>query len=340
VSITEAVSDARLLGRFASRRDEAAFRELVHRHGGRVLQVCRSILRDEHDVDDAFQATFLVLAHKAGQVAWAGSVSAWIAEVARRQAVRARSGLNRRRSRERLMSSVAAVRPGECIGWLPEDDHPHADHADELEHRDLGRVLNAALHELPEKYRAPIVLCYFEGKTNEEAARQLGWPSGSMSRRLEHARSLLRRSLASSGVLMTIGLVAAAAAAWGWAKPRPVPVSPTRAAVREVMQAFRESSPGQKSHEALLWEISRGDRPPENREQLASLARIAESAAARTVALNPGHDQGRWLFAASEMRIAAIDLDRAVSTGNQEMILRTARQLNATCVACHQVFNQ
>ena len=185
--ITEPISDAGLLERFACHRDEAAFGELVKRHGPQVLKVCRRGLPSEHDVEDVFQATFFVLAHKAAAVSWNESVESWLCAVARRLVLHARASAWQQQSRERPITALGGARAEEYSGVLPDQYHPLYDPHEEMERRDIRRVLHAALGQLPEKYRAPVVLCYLEGKTNEEAARQLGWPAGTMSRRLRRA---------------------------------------------------------------------------------------------------------------------------------------------------------
>src|SRR5262249_55118075 len=168
----------------------AAFGRLVERHGPAVLRACRRVLSCEHDVQDVFQATFLVLAGKAGKGGWGFSGRAWVRSVAVRLALPPGARARGRGDGERPMGAA-----------LPESHHPSADPHRDMERGELRRVLNDALGQLPEKYRAPVVLCYLEGKTNDEAARELGWPAGSMSRRLERARSLLRRPLARTGVV-------------------------------------------------------------------------------------------------------------------------------------------
>src|SRR5262249_3856043 len=136
--------------------------------------------------------------------------------VARRLARNVRSARARQRWRETTLSALAACGTAEEAGRLPERYHPLIDPREEIERRDLRRVLDDELHQLPEKYRAPVVLCDLEGRTHEEAARQLGWPAGSMSRRLDRARRLLRRRLTHRGVALAIPvLVIAAVAALG-----------------------------------------------------------------------------------------------------------------------------
>ena len=172
------VSDGQLLRWFVVWQDARAFEALVRRHGPMVLSVCRRLLGDDHDAEDAFQATFLVLARKAGVIGKPDLLAGWLYRVATRTAAKARVQAARRRFHE----SRAAVAPV-------------ADPLPDASRRDLGSALTAELAGLPERYRAPLVLCYLEGKTNGEAARQLGCPAGSMSSRLARGRELLRQRL-------------------------------------------------------------------------------------------------------------------------------------------------
>jgi RNA polymerase sigma factor (sigma-70 family) len=187
--------DAQLLGRFTARRDEAAFAALVRRHGPMVLNVCRSVLRHEQDAEDAFQATFLVLARKAASIRRPGAVAGWLCEVAYHAAVKAQSDAARRRAQERRAPPMAP-----------------ADPTLDMTLRDLRRVLHEELRRLPEKYRLPLVLCYLEGRSYEEAAGQLGWGRGTFRGRLDRGREHLRRRLAARGVALS-ALVCAAAVA-------------------------------------------------------------------------------------------------------------------------------
>jgi RNA polymerase sigma factor (sigma-70 family) len=180
-----AVSDALLLERFVRDRDAAAFELLMWRHQHLVLGVCRRVLPDRHDADDAFQATFLTLVRKAAAVG-RGSLAGWLAKVAYRCALRVRAEVGRRRERERLGMDLTAV-----AGPTPSTDP-------------LGSVVEAELQRLPEKYRTPLVLCYLHGATYDEAARQLGCPKGTLSTRLTKARDLLRRRLAGQGVVLPV----------------------------------------------------------------------------------------------------------------------------------------
>jgi RNA polymerase sigma-70 factor (ECF subfamily) len=178
VSRPEEAGDGELLERFRLRRDEASFAALVRRHGPMVLGVCSRILGNAHDAEDAFQVTFLVLAKKAGSLARPDLLANWLYGVAYRTARKARGRALRQGEHERQAEVMARAQP---------DPQEPA--------RELREVLDEELNRLPEKYRAPLVLCYLEGKTNEEAARQLGWPVGSMSARLARGRGLLRARL-------------------------------------------------------------------------------------------------------------------------------------------------
>jgi RNA polymerase sigma factor (sigma-70 family) len=189
------LNDGELLERFRVSREEAAFTVLVQRHGPMVWGVCRRILADPHDAEDAFQATFLVLVRKAGSIHKLGSVGSWLYGVACRVAVKARTRAATRRAQERRFV-----------------DMPRPDPVDERTWLELRAVLDEELSQLPEKYRAPVVLCYLEGKTHDEAARQLGCPRSSLSSRLGRARALLRQRLARRGLALTAGVLAAALA--------------------------------------------------------------------------------------------------------------------------------
>jgi RNA polymerase sigma factor (sigma-70 family) len=184
--------DGQLLERFTAHRDEAAFAGLVRRHGPMVLGVCRSVLRHEQDAEDAFQATFLVLARKAGSIRQKGSVAGWLYEVAYRVALKAHAGCIRRRAHERRASEMAP-----------------ADPTLDMTLRDLQRVLHEELRELPDRYRVPLVLCYLEGLSHEEAARQLGWTKGALRGRLDRGREHVRRRLTRRGVTLSAALGAA-----------------------------------------------------------------------------------------------------------------------------------
>jgi RNA polymerase sigma factor (sigma-70 family) len=186
------VSDAALLERFVRQGDEAAFELLVWRHGPMVLGACRRVLRHEQDAEDAFQATFLTLARKAGEAGRRGSLSGWLYTVAYRIALRARQRQAARGRRE-----------GPLEGEPPPENG--AGPVEELARREVGPLLDAEVARLPEKYRAAFVLCYLEGKTNEEAAALLGCPKGTILSRLARARDRLRRRLAARNLVFAAG---------------------------------------------------------------------------------------------------------------------------------------
>jgi RNA polymerase sigma factor (sigma-70 family) len=197
---TRDLTDAQLLRRFRARGEEAAFALLLQRHGPMVLGVCRRLLRQEQDAEDAFQATFLVLARNAAAIRARDSLSSWLYGVARRVALRARGQAAARQARERQ----ATTRPG-------------ADPGDEAGRRELRALLDEEVGRLPPKYRAAVVLCDLQGKTHEEAAGQLGWPKSTLTSRLARARELLRqrlegRGLAAGGALLAAALAEGAAA--------------------------------------------------------------------------------------------------------------------------------
>jgi RNA polymerase sigma factor (sigma-70 family) len=189
------LSDAQLLRRFVAQRDEAAFEVLVWRHGPMALGVCRRILRNPHDAEDAFQAALLALARKAPSITRGGSVGCWLFRVARRVALRARAQVLRRARRETQAELTAAPDP----------------RAADPDRYELGPVLDEELARLPEKYRAPVVLCYLEGRTNEEAARHLRCPVGTVKTRLARARELLGSRLTRRGLVPGAGVLAGGA---------------------------------------------------------------------------------------------------------------------------------
>jgi RNA polymerase sigma factor (sigma-70 family) len=192
--------DRDLLERFLGRRDEAAFAGLVRRHGPMVLRVCRGVLRDFHDAEDAFQATFLVLARRARWVARPEALGGWLYGVAYRVALKARAAAARRDRHERQAARTAEEPPAGGEGRA-----------------ELRAVLDEEVNRLPDKYRRPVVLCYFEGRTYQEVARLLGWPAGTASARLARAREVLRGRLARRG--MALSPVALAACLAGESAP-------------------------------------------------------------------------------------------------------------------------
>jgi RNA polymerase sigma factor (sigma-70 family) len=194
------------LQRFAARGDVRAFAAIVDRHGPMVLGVCGRVLDDANDVEDAFQATFLVLVRKARALARPHLLANWLHGVARRTALAAKTLAARRHRREGEFEDKRQLGPA---GGDPEVAAIWAD---------LRPVLDEEIGRLPEKYRAPFVLCYLEGRTNEEAARLIGCPKGTVLSRLSSARArlrtrLTRRGLAPSAALFAAGLSTSAARA-------------------------------------------------------------------------------------------------------------------------------
>jgi RNA polymerase sigma factor (sigma-70 family) len=186
-------SDAELLERFVARGDERAFEALVTRHGRSVQAVCRDVLRDPHDAEDAFQATFLILARKAGSLWVRNSLAAWLHRVAHRVAVEANRQKVRRRAVEKTGLDLDPVRTDASTSW-----------------GSLPQALHEEIDQLPEKYRAPIILCDLEELSRDEAAHRLGWPAGTVAGRLARARSLLRDRLIRRGHSDVGGLMAIA----------------------------------------------------------------------------------------------------------------------------------
>jgi RNA polymerase sigma factor (sigma-70 family) len=185
-------TDRQLLGEFATGRDEEAFAELVRRHGPMVLGVCRQLLRHEQNAEDAFQATFLVLARKAGSIRSPEALPNWLFGVATRMATRQRTLAGRRQARE-----VPLV---DSLPTRPEAMQPRAE---------LWSVLCEEIGRLPERYRIPFILCYLDGETNEEAGRQLKIPAGTVFSRLARARKRLRERLVRRGIAISPVLFAA-----------------------------------------------------------------------------------------------------------------------------------
>ncbi|MCI0455873.1 MAG: sigma-70 family RNA polymerase sigma factor [Gemmataceae bacterium] len=196
-------TDPELLERFTCSGDSAAFEALVARHGPLVWRVCRRVLGHDHDAEDAWQATFLVLARRAGTIRNPASVASWLHGVAFRLAEKARAAAERRRARERSTPPPQPLPPrvGEGQGRGATPCH-------EAAWREMGRLIEEAVHALPERYRIPILLCYWEGRTNVEAARRLGWATGTLKARLAKARQLLHEGLSARGVTLPVGAAA------------------------------------------------------------------------------------------------------------------------------------
>jgi RNA polymerase sigma factor (sigma-70 family) len=187
------LTDGQLLSRYAASHDGPAFEALVARHGPMVLATCRAILRHEHDVEDAFQATFCVLARKAGSIRIGDTLGGWLHRVAYRVAVQASIAAKKRRVRESEVLTMATAYVT-CLG-------------PELE-SDLGPILHDEINRLPEGQRLPVVLCDLEGLSYEQAAQRLGWTVPKLGCRLANARKRLRDRLTRRGVTMTASVLA------------------------------------------------------------------------------------------------------------------------------------
>jgi RNA polymerase sigma factor (sigma-70 family) len=185
-------TDGQLLESFVSRREAEALEALVRRHGPMVWGVCRRILRNHHDAEDAFQVTFLVLVRKASTVKPREMVGNWLYGVAHQTALKARATRAKRQMRERQVADMPEPAVKELDLW-----------------RDLQPVLDQELSRLPDKYRVAIVLCDLEGKTRKEAARQLGCPEGTLAARLTRGRVMLAKRLAARGLAISGGALAA-----------------------------------------------------------------------------------------------------------------------------------
>ena len=205
-----ALDDRALVARFADERDQPAFEQLVKRHGGLVFGVCKRAVRDTHLAEDAFQAVFLVLARDPQRAAGAASVGGWLFGVARRVGLAARRHELRREKRELLAN------PGLAVGG-----------ATNTEFDDLLRVLDEELAALPEELRAALVACFLEERTQDEAARELGWSLSTLRRRVDRGKELLRARLARRGVALGVGLLSVAVASPVRASVPPLTATPS-----------------------------------------------------------------------------------------------------------------
>jgi RNA polymerase sigma factor (sigma-70 family) len=193
---TPVVSDAELLERFVSRRDESAFAALMARHGPMVFGVCRRSLHHAQDAEDAFQATFLILVRKAADIGKRELLGNWLYGVASRVSARARLVAARRQTRE--------VTDMERVAAATREPTPSTN---------LSEPLEEEVRRLPAKYRGPVVLCYLEGRTNEEAAGELRCPIGTVKTRLARAREMMRKRLTRRGVVLSTAAIVTALSA-------------------------------------------------------------------------------------------------------------------------------
>jgi RNA polymerase sigma factor (sigma-70 family) len=185
------MTDNEVLERFMAANDSDAFRVLIDRHGPMVFGACRAVLREQHDAEDAFQSTFLALVRCAGTIKQKDSIGPWLHRVAVRAAWRLRRRLSRERTVEQIRSGSEPLCPfpPRDLSFIP------------LLHEEVSR--------LPEGYRLPVVLCYLNGKTNDEAALQLSCPVGTIKGRLSRARQTLRDRLRRRGLDLYAGTLGA-----------------------------------------------------------------------------------------------------------------------------------
>jgi RNA polymerase sigma factor (sigma-70 family) len=233
-----AESNADLLRRFTEQRDEAAFTALLRRYGALVLGVCRRVLGNAHDADDAFQATFLVLAQKARSIRNHAALGSWLYGVAYRVARAARTRAARRRAHERGEGEMHQTHPAT----------PATDPAAVAARRELQLLLDDELNGLPAHYRTSLVLCYFEGKTSAEAARQLGCPQGTVLARLARGRELLRGRLVRRGLALPAAALVAELERPALAA---VPAAMAEATVRSALQVIAGSIPAEACPQAV-----------------------------------------------------------------------------------------
>jgi RNA polymerase sigma factor (sigma-70 family) len=197
------LSDEDLLNQYLSGTEsdsQEAFRELVVRHGPMVLGICRHVLNQAQDAEDAFQGTFLALARNAATIRDRRVLAGWLHEVAYRIALRLRTSTTRRRALERQ---------GMAMSSLESEPDSQTEHA---AWNELRPVLHEEINRLPEKYRLPVILSYLEGKTNEEVAELLQWPLGTVKVRLMRAREALRSRLSRRGLALSAAFLMTALA--------------------------------------------------------------------------------------------------------------------------------
>ena len=216
----DSATDGQLLERFIARRDEAAFAALVRRHGPMVHGVCRRVIGNLHDADDAFQATFFVLARKAEDVQPRDMIGNWLYGVAYRTALKARSVRARRRAVEKQVDEMPQLPAVEQELWL-----------------DLQPLLDQELNKLPAVYRTPVVLCDLEGQARKDVARQLGVPEGTLSSRLTRGRQLLAKRLGRRGVTLSAFALGATLTQYAAAATVPAALAATTAKTATLLAA-------------------------------------------------------------------------------------------------------
>lgn len=308
------MTDFELLERFAANRDEEAFSTVARRHAARVRGVCRRVLANEHDAEDALQATFLVLANKGATLEPDASLGGWLSAVAFRQA------LHTRAARQRHMPACGIV-----VGETCEPAVATNDPATEAARQEIGVLVREEIATLPEECRAPVVLCYLEGKTNEEAARELNWPTGSMSRRLEKARRLLHAKFVGRGLAVLAVLVGAAALGWLHHFDR---VEPTLCAAAGRVESRHASK--DLLHQLVQNTAERG------RDSAAQFASAAILDAGVLESRAPPERRAEWQQFAREMGAAAREL--AARSEADTDLRPAASRLAVACAQCHHSF--
>jgi RNA polymerase sigma-70 factor (ECF subfamily) len=316
-----------LLHRFAALRDEAAFAALVQRHGAMVLRVCRGVLSSSQDAEDACQATFLTLARKADTMPWRDSVRCWLYGVARRLALQARSVAARR-------GRHLAERSGATESFEVPDDR--AGPLDLVARRELRGLVNEELGQLPDKYRLPVVLCYLEGKTNEEAADALGWPVGSMSRRLARARALLRERLSRRGIILVVALTSLACL-WPMLKSTAPPGADST--TTPGLACYAPGSVGGEDLDVVLGRVADG-KPiaAPGRQHLSRVLLETPQVVDRLAGQKIGH--GAWRELTAQLRHSGLALAQALTHDDASARGVAARHMLATCQSCHSTFRQ
>jgi RNA polymerase sigma factor (sigma-70 family) len=224
---TTRLTDGQLLDQFVSGSNPVAFEALLHRHGPLIWGACRRLLSEPQDVEDAFQATFLVVLRKAKYFQRRSSLGTWLYGIAYRVALKARQRDARRGNNERRFAEMTPTESACEAGW-----------------EELKPVLDAELDKLPEKYRAPLVLCYLEGKTNEQAASELGRPAGSISKHLARGRELLRERLQTRGVALTAAALGSVLTQNAATAVPPAPVVDLTATVASGVTAVKGTTAG------------------------------------------------------------------------------------------------
>ena len=224
------LGDGQLLARYTQSRDEAAFEALVARHGPMVLATCQAVLKNEHDVEDAFQATFLVLARKARSVRAGDALGGWLHRVAYRGAVQTSDQSRRRR---RLEAETAAMTSLKTTGQTETADHA-----------EIPSIVHEELDRLPDRQRLPLILCDLEGLSYDQAARHLRWTEPTLRHRLTKARLRLRARLIRRGVTArAAGVVLGGSMAGARRRPFPRPWLARRAPLRPAVRARRQPPP-------------------------------------------------------------------------------------------------